>query len=154
VVNSFGKMIVKNANTRAQGGEHLLVLAHLRRWWSLSGREGLGSSLPPAELARWDLGVFEELKRLFSTTPEFGIETEANGGHKGDRTLHRTRSRFDRTRPVSSTEQSGTRGFRVCNRRVRSLAGPAHPVRHPEAQSASLRATQACIYFYIYIMLV
>jgi hypothetical protein len=36
----------------------------------LSGREGLGSSLPLAELARRDLGIFEELKRLFSTTPK------------------------------------------------------------------------------------
>jgi hypothetical protein len=74
-----------------------VVLARLRRRWSLSGREGLGSSLLPAELARRDSGVFEELKRLFSTTPEVGKETEANGGHRGDR----TRSLFDRTRPVS-----------------------------------------------------
>jgi hypothetical protein len=72
------------------------------RWhWSLSGREGFGSSLPPAELARQDSGVFEELKRLFSTTPEVGKETEANGGHRSDRTLDRTQSLFDRTRPVS-----------------------------------------------------
>jgi hypothetical protein len=34
---------------------------------------------------------------------------EANGGHCGDRTLHRMRSRFDRTRPVSSQQLSGTR---------------------------------------------
>jgi hypothetical protein len=67
----------------------------------LSGREGLGSSLPPTELARRDLGVFEELKRPFSTTPEVGQEMEANGGHRGDRTLDRTRSLFDRTSPVS-----------------------------------------------------
>jgi hypothetical protein len=67
----------------------------------LSGREGLGSSLSPAELARWDSDVFEELKRLFSTMPEVGIETEAHGGHRGDRTLDRMRSLFDRTRPVS-----------------------------------------------------
>jgi hypothetical protein len=67
----------------------------------LSSREGLGSSLPPAELARRDSGVFEELKRLFSTTPEVGKETEANGGHIGDRTLDRMRSLFDRMRPVS-----------------------------------------------------
>jgi hypothetical protein len=73
----------------------------LRRRWSLSGREGLGSSLPPAELARRDSGVFEELKRLFSTTPEIRNRTEANGGHRSDRTLDRTRSLFDRTRPVS-----------------------------------------------------
>jgi hypothetical protein len=39
--------------------------------------------------------------------PEVGKETEVNGGHRGDRTLHRTWSRFDRTRPVSSTQQSG-----------------------------------------------
>jgi hypothetical protein len=49
---------------------------------SLSGREGLG-------------------KRLFSTTPEVRNQTEANGGHNGDRTLDRTRSLFDRTHPVS-----------------------------------------------------
>jgi hypothetical protein len=53
---------------------------------------GLGFSLPPAELARRDLTLFGEV----------GKETEAIGGHCGDRTLHRTRSRFDRTRPVSS----------------------------------------------------
>jgi hypothetical protein len=53
-----------------------------------------------------DSGVFEELKCLFSTTPEVGEETEANGGHSGDQTLNRTRSRFDRTRSVSSTRQS------------------------------------------------
>jgi hypothetical protein len=67
----------------------------------LSGREGLGPSLPPAELARHDLGVFEELKRLFSTTLEVRKEMEANRGHRGDRTLDWTRSLFDRTRPVS-----------------------------------------------------
>jgi hypothetical protein len=29
----------------------MVVLAYLRRRWSLSGREGLGFSLPPTELA-------------------------------------------------------------------------------------------------------
>jgi hypothetical protein len=73
-----------------------MVLAHLRRRCSLSGREGFGLlSLPPAELARRDSVLFGEVKRLFSTTPEVGKETEVNGGHCGDRTLHRTR-------PVSS----------------------------------------------------
>jgi hypothetical protein len=70
-----------------------VVLARLRKRWSLSGREGLGSSLQ-------DSGVFEELKRLFSTMSEVGKETEANGGHRGDRMLHRTRSLNDRTCPV------------------------------------------------------
>jgi hypothetical protein len=47
-------MIVKNANTLAHGGVHLLVLAHLQRRWSLRGREGFG--------------VFVEMKCLFSIT--------------------------------------------------------------------------------------
>jgi hypothetical protein len=59
----------ENANTLARDDETLVVLAPLRRQWSLSSREGLGSSLPPAELAQRDSGVFEELKRLFSFTP-------------------------------------------------------------------------------------
>jgi hypothetical protein len=66
-------------------------------------------SLPPSLRAR-DSGVFEELKCLFSTTPKVGKETEANGGHRGDRTLHRTRSWYDRTRPVS-TAQTRVLGF-------------------------------------------
>jgi hypothetical protein len=39
----------ENPNTHAHGDVHLVVLTHLRRHWSLSGR-----------------GVFEEMKRLFS----------------------------------------------------------------------------------------
>jgi hypothetical protein len=69
VPNSFEKNVCKNTNTLAHVVEHLVVLAPLRRRWSLSGRKGLGSSLPPAELARRDLGVFDELKRLFSFMP-------------------------------------------------------------------------------------
>jgi hypothetical protein len=109
VANSFRENVCENANTLAHVVDHMVVLAHLRRRQSLSGREGLGPSLPPAELATRDLGVFEELKRLFFTTPEVRKETETNEGHSGDRTLNRTRSRFDRTRPVSSTQQSGAR---------------------------------------------
>jgi hypothetical protein len=75
----------------------------------------LGPSLPPASQARRDSGVYEELKCLFSTTPEVGKETEANGGHRGDWTMHRTRSRFDQTCSISSSWQSGARvlGFRT-----------------------------------------
>jgi hypothetical protein len=65
---------------------------------------GLGSSLPPTKLARWDSALFGEVKCLFSTASEVRKETEANDGHCGDRTLHRTRSRFDRTHPVSSSQ--------------------------------------------------
>jgi hypothetical protein len=126
-----------------------LVLAHLRRRWSLSGREGLGLSLPPAELGSAGFRRFEDLKCLFSTMPEVGKETEANEGHRGDRTLHRTRSLYDRTCPVSTTQQSGARvlGFATgasghsWDRRVRSgaqkelwfartIGRGAHPVTH------------------------
>jgi hypothetical protein len=71
------------------------VCAVERVWVSLS--------LPPS-LRAWDSGVFKELKSLFSTTLEVKKETEANEDHRGDRTLHRTRSWYDRTRPVSSTQ--------------------------------------------------
>jgi hypothetical protein len=58
---------------------------------------GLGSSLPPAELARRDSVLFGEVKCLFSTALDVRKEMEANRGHRGDR----TRSMYDRTRPVS-----------------------------------------------------
>jgi hypothetical protein len=99
--NITSKNNCENANTLTHDEITLVMLAHLQRRWSLSGREGLRSSLPPAELVRRDSGVFEKLKRLFSTTPEVGKETKANGAHRGDRTLDRTRSLFDRTCPVS-----------------------------------------------------
>jgi hypothetical protein len=81
----------------------------------LSGREGLGSSLPPTKLARQDSDVFEELKRIFSTMPKVGKETEANGGHRGDR----MRSLVDWTRPVSVQR---LRVFQVDDR-MRSASG-------------------------------
>jgi hypothetical protein len=88
------------------------------RWrWNLSGREGLGSSLPPAELARRDSSVFEELKRLFSTTPEVGKETEANGGHRSDRTLDRTRC----LRVFQFSDRTRWRVRSQSTRRVRSV---------------------------------
>jgi hypothetical protein len=62
------------------------------------------------ELARRDSVLFVEVKRLFFTMPvaeifskSSWIETEANGGHWGDRTLNRTRSRHDQTRSVSDS---------------------------------------------------
>jgi hypothetical protein len=96
---------------------------------------GLGPSLPPAELARLDSTLFVEVKCLFSTTSEMEIfsksswiETEANGGHWGDQTRYRTRSRYDWTRPVSGSG-SQARVARVLHQRVRLLAGPARPVK-------------------------
>jgi hypothetical protein len=40
----------ENANTHAHDDLHMVVLAYLRRWWSLSGREGFGF-LPPSRRA-------------------------------------------------------------------------------------------------------
>jgi hypothetical protein len=36
-------MIAENVNTHAYGDVHSVVLAQLRRRWSLSGRDGVGS---------------------------------------------------------------------------------------------------------------
>jgi hypothetical protein len=59
----------------------MVVLAHLRRQWSLSDREGFG-------VLSLSGGIFMEMKCLFSTTPvaeifskSSWIETETNGGH-------------------------------------------------------------------------
>jgi hypothetical protein len=82
---------------------------------------------PSLSRARRDSALFVEVKRLFSTTPEMKIfsksswiETEANEGHRGDR----TRSRHNRTHPVSDSS-SLAHGLGIYHRRVRSLAGPA-----------------------------
>jgi len=60
---------------------HVHLLAHtwwcwhtLRRRWSLKGREGLGSSLPSAELARRDSALFEKMKSIFSIAPMGNLE--------------------------------------------------------------------------------
>jgi len=49
---------------------HTLLCWHtLRRRWSLKGRERMGSSLPPAELARRDSVLFEKMKYIFYIAP-------------------------------------------------------------------------------------
>jgi hypothetical protein len=48
-------MIAKNVNTYAHGDIHLVVLAHLRMRWSLSGRDGFGVGF----------GDFREVKCIF-----------------------------------------------------------------------------------------
>jgi hypothetical protein len=58
------------------------------------------------------------------------IETKANGGHWGDRTLNRTRSRHDRTRPVSGYcyARRGALGF---------ATGASSPSRNQSVRSLS-----------------
>jgi hypothetical protein len=58
----------------------LVVLAHLRRRWSLSGRDGFGALSP--------FGAFMKVKCVFSTTLEaknfsklLWMKMEVNGGH-------------------------------------------------------------------------
>jgi hypothetical protein len=65
-----------------------VVLAHLRRRWSLCGREGFGFLSSSRRACEAGFSVFVKVKRLFFTTPvvEFfskssWTETEANGGH-------------------------------------------------------------------------
>jgi len=60
---------------------HVHLLVHtlwcwhtLRRRWSLKGRERVGSSLPPAELARWDSALFEKMKCIFSIASVGNLE--------------------------------------------------------------------------------
>jgi hypothetical protein len=48
-------MIAKNVNTHAHDDVHLVVLAHLRRRWSLSGKDEFGT-----------LDDFWEVKCIFS----------------------------------------------------------------------------------------
>jgi lipid-binding SYLF domain-containing protein len=74
VPNSFEENDCENANIRAQGGEHLLVLAHLRRQWSFSGRDGFGTLSPSRRASRWDSCVFVEMKHLFSFASKDGTE--------------------------------------------------------------------------------
>jgi hypothetical protein len=96
--------------------------------------------------------LFGEVKCLFSTVPEVGKETEANGGHCGDRTLHRTRPRFDRTRSVSSQQLSEARVLGFLTGRWSGLtcvsgqftcaqkksARPARPVPHGTGASGQV----------------
>ena len=60
---------------------HVHLLVHtlwcwhtLRRRWSLEGRERMGSSLPPTELARQDSALFEKMKCIFSIAPVGNLE--------------------------------------------------------------------------------
>jgi hypothetical protein len=46
------------------------VLAHLRRRWSLSGREGFGFLSPSCQACEAGFSAFREMKRLFSTAPD------------------------------------------------------------------------------------
>jgi hypothetical protein len=63
-------MIMKNANTLAHGDIHMVVLAHLQRRWSLSGREGFGILSPSRRACEVGFDTFVGMKRLFSFAPK------------------------------------------------------------------------------------
>jgi hypothetical protein len=63
-------MIVKNANTLAHGDIQMVVLAHLQRRWSLSGREGFGILSPSHRACEVGFDTFMGMKRLFSFAPK------------------------------------------------------------------------------------
>jgi hypothetical protein len=109
----------------------------------------LGSSLPPAELARRDSAFFRKVKCLFSTALEVGKETKANGGHCGDRTLHRTWSRLDqRVRSVHSVSvpRVSDRTLVWPDQRVRSFHLCAEAERATGASGPSWdRRVRSCI---------
>jgi hypothetical protein len=88
VANFFEENDCENANTHAHGDVHLMVLAYLRRRWSLSGRDGFGALSPSRLTSSAGFGAFMEVKCIFLTTPKAEnfsksswIETKANGGH-------------------------------------------------------------------------
>jgi hypothetical protein len=58
-------MIAENVNTHAHGKVHWVVLEHLQRRWSLSGRDVFGILSPPAELAWQDTVNFQKCSSLF-----------------------------------------------------------------------------------------
>jgi hypothetical protein len=70
VVNSFEENNCENANTYAHGDVHLVVLAHLRRRKSLSGRVGFGTLSPSYLASSAGFGAFVEVKCIFFTSPE------------------------------------------------------------------------------------
>jgi hypothetical protein len=72
-------MIAENVNTHAHGDVHLVVLAHLRRRWSLSGKEGFGVLSPSRQVCSAGFNAFMEIKRLFSFAPEARKRGEVAG---------------------------------------------------------------------------
>jgi hypothetical protein len=111
----------------------LVVLAHLRWRWSLSGREGFEFLFPSRQACEAGFGAFVEVKRLFSTVPEAKKRRRTKVTRITRRGLGTTGA-FDQWQQLCAA-----RGARVYNRRVWSLVESEHPVTHLE-NNASLKA--------------
>jgi hypothetical protein len=106
---------VKNANTLAHGGVHLVVLAHLQRRQCLRG-EVWRLPLLPAELARQDLVKNRQRTEVIGVTGRWPQQ---------DLTLPSTSGQW---------QQQIVPNARVLHRCVWSVMGPARPVKHPVEQ--------------------
>jgi hypothetical protein len=66
-------MIVENVNTHAHGEVHLVVLAYLRRRWSLSGRDGFGTLSLSWRACEAGFGKFSEVFFTVFSAPDAGF---------------------------------------------------------------------------------
>jgi hypothetical protein len=86
----------------------LVMLAYLRRQWSLSGRDGFETLSPSCRACETGFGTFCESK-----TPIFhcvgGEKTKAKGSHWGDQMLNQTLVRTWLACPVSSSREQRAR---------------------------------------------
>jgi hypothetical protein len=94
----------------------------------LSGREGFEFLSPSRRACEAGFSAFLEIKRLFSTAPEAKKwrRKEATG------VIGRGPSTTDAFGQFNAAVRRA--GARVCNRRVRTLAGPERSVTHPGEQ--------------------
>jgi hypothetical protein len=99
----------------------LVVLAHLQRRWSLSGREGFGFLSPSRRACEARFSIFREMKRLFSTAPDAKKQRQTEATEVIGRGLSVTGC-------IRLVLASSVRAARVSNRSVRHLTGPARPV--------------------------
>jgi hypothetical protein len=108
----------------------MVVLAHLRRRWSLSGGEGFEVLSPSRRACERRIQVFSRKWNAY-----FPLRRRREKVAKVQSvSLWKTLTgRW--TRRVRSV-QRGT-STRVCNRRIRSLTKPERPVGHPEEQSVA-----------------
>jgi hypothetical protein len=108
-------MIAENVNTHAHGDVHLVVLAHLRRRWSLSGRDGFRTLSPSYRAC--EVGFSKFLKVFFTILVH---RTLASGAPDTGPSVRSVVQRG--TWPVLVTGASAAK-MRVCTGRMTSASG-------------------------------
>jgi hypothetical protein len=104
--NNALKNDCENANTLAHDDDHLVMLAHLQRRWSLSGREGFGFLSPSHRACEVRFSAFLEMKRLFSTAPDVKKQRRMEVTEVTGRLTERDLSVTGRVRSVSASSVS------------------------------------------------